>query len=108
VPTLQFAAASEFRHAPVGVKDVAEPVADEVQAQQRDRQKGTRKQQEPPVAMDGVERGLKAFAGERAPGRQGGLDADAEEAQKGFLKDGGRDRERGVDDDRADEIGARW
>ena len=86
------------------VEAVTQSVAQEVERQQGDAQESTGPSQQPRVATDRVQL-RKPHRCQVAPARQRRLDTDAQEAQERLLKDGLRDGQRRVDDDRTDEIG---
>src|SRR5580658_541021 len=79
---------------------VAQSVADDVQADEQDGKKDAGHQQDPRRALhlDG------ALGDQRAQARVRFLDAQAEKAQKTFIQDDLRHRQRGVNDHRAQDV----
>src|SRR5262245_39047773 len=86
---------------PLGrVEGIAQAVADEIEGERKDEDRGTGYEHQPGRAQ---KVGL-ALEDHHAPGRGRRLDAAAEEGQHGFEEDGGGDAERRVDGDGRDEM----
>src|SRR5690606_25163916 len=77
------------------VERVTEAITEEVQGEQRDRQRQTGVEDQPRRGLHQ----LPPFADQRAPRRVGSLYAEPEERQKRLLEHHGGDGQRRIDDD---------
>src|SRR3990172_4152771 len=85
----------------LGIEGIAQPVPDEVEAEQRRGEEDGGEHQRPP---GGLHRS-RALADQHAPARVRLLHAEAEEADEGFGQDDVRHRQRDIDDDRPERVG---
>lgn len=69
-----------------GIKAVTEGIAEEIEGEEGGGHEGSGSGQHPPVDFDGVDQ-AGTIGEEGAPAGLGGLDAEAEEAEEGFLED---------------------
>src|SRR5579862_1291685 len=85
----------------LGIEGIAQPIADEVEAEQGHRHERAGEDQHPGITLHL----LFAVGDEHAPGGQRLLDAEPQERQEAFGQDHGGDGERDVDDHGPEQVG---
>ena len=92
-----------YRTLHLRIERIAQPVAQEIEREQRDAQRQAGKHDQPPVDLHRRDH-LDAFVGQQAPRNVRRLDAQAEERQKRLEQHHARNRQREIHDHDAHQV----